>query len=202
MGKVDKQLVQEFLRQLEHNPIIPAVYSEGEPLDYAMAGDHPAIFVLGGDAFNLVRRIEVVRHRPMICVNVDLVSGIAGDASGIQYLSEHVEGIISTNRFVIERGNSAGLFTVQRLFALDAGATERGVKLVKRARPQCVEILPALAYPHMVTRYSELLDRPVLAGGLVRTPEELASILQTGAAGVSTSHRRLWKGVLDRQIKI
>lgn len=201
MGKIREHVEVEFLRQLDRNPIIPAVYSEGETLDHAMAEDHPAVFVLGGDFFNLVRRIESVTDRPPICVNVDLVSGIAGDASGVQYLSEHVEGIISTNRYVIQRANAVGLFTVQRLFAIDAGAIKRGIKLIKQAKPRCVEILPGLAYPQMVARYSELLDRPVLAGGLVRTHKELLSILEAGASGVSTSHQELWERTFDPKIE-
>lgn len=202
MGKILEHVEVEFLRQLDRNPIIPAVYSEGESLDSAVAGEHPAVFVLGGDFFNLVRKIDTMKHRPPICVNVDLVGGVAGDVSGVQYLSERVEGIISTNRYVIQRANAVGLFTVQRLFAIDAGAIKRGMKLIKQAKPRCVEILPGMAYPQMVARYSGLLNRPVLAGGLVRTQKELTSILEAGASGVSTSHRELWERSFDPKTKI
>lgn len=68
-------------------------------------------------------------------VNVDLIGGIAGDTIGIGFPSQHVEGIISTNRHVVEMANSAGLITIQRLLALDLRMFERGLKLVKRAKP-------------------------------------------------------------------
>jgi len=35
--------------------------------------------------------------------------------------------------------------------------------------------------------------RPVLAGGLLKSLEDISSILAAGAAGVSTSHQKLWR---------
>ena len=105
-----------------------------------------------------------------------------------------MEGIISTNRRVIELGNSAGLVTIQRLFALDLSSIERGIRLVKRARPIYVEVLPALAYPLMASRHPEVHQWHVLAGGLLKSEEEVSLVLEAGATGVSTSHRALWKG--------
>jgi glycerol uptake operon antiterminator len=125
-------------------------------------------------------------------VNVDLVGGIASDASGLRFLSRYVEGIISTHRHVIELAKSSGLITVQRLFAIDSGAVERGLKLIRRAEPRIVEILPGLAYCEIADQYSEVLDLPVLAGGLLKSPEDISTILQAGAVGVSTSHQGLW----------
>jgi hypothetical protein len=44
------------------------------------------------------------------------------------------------------------------------------VKLIRRAQPHCVEILPALAYPEVAAAYPELLERPVLAGRIAQEP--------------------------------
>ncbi len=193
--------MEKLLRKLKSNPVIPAVRTEGESLEKALSGDHPAIFVLGGDIFKLTGKIETKEHRPPVFVNADLIGGVAGDATGIGFLSEHVEGVISTSRRVIELANSTDLITIQRLFAIDAMAMERGVKLIKRTKPKFVEILPALAYPRMASGYSELLDRPVLTGGFVRSPEEVSLILDSGAVGVSSSHQALWKGALDSKVR-
>jgi glycerol-3-phosphate responsive antiterminator len=40
--------------------------------------------------------------------------------------------------------------------------------------------------------YLELLERPFLAGRLLKSLEEISSKLGAGAAGVSTSHQKLW----------
>jgi glycerol uptake operon antiterminator len=194
VGKVVDQEAQAFLRALERNPVIPAVRGPDSDLDAALAGDHPAIFVLGGDVFKVLGRVGSKGRRPQIYVNVDLVGGIAADASGLRFLSRYVEGIISTHRHVIELAKTSGLITIQRLFAIDSGAVERGLKLIRRAQPQFVEILPALAYREIAAQYSEVLDLPVLAGGLLKSREDISTILEAGAVGVSASDQGLWTG--------
>ena len=174
--------------------MVPAVRGPDSALEAALAGDHAAIFVLGGDIFKVLGRVRAQGRRPQVYVNVDLVGGIAADASGLRFLSGRVEGIISTHRHVIELAKSSGLITIQRLFAIDSGAVERGLKLIRRAEPRFVEILPALAYREIAGRYSEALDLPVLAGGLLKGHEDISTILKAGAVGVSTSHRGLWNG--------
>lgn len=185
---------EDFSRALRQNPVVPAVRGPDSALEAALAGEHPAIFVLGGDIFTVLRRVDSQRRRPRIYVNVDLVGGIASDASGLRFLSRHVEGIISTHRHVIELAKGSGLVTIQRLFAIDSGAVERGLKLIRRAEPEFVEILPALAYVEIAERYSEVVSLPVLAGGLLKSGEDVSTIVEAGAVGVSTSHRGLWRG--------
>ena len=194
MGKVANREAERFLRALARNPVVSAVRGPDSDLDAALAGDHPAIFVLGGDVFKVLGRVRSQERRPQIYVNVDLVGGIAADASGLRFLSGRVEGIISTHRHVIELAKTSGLITIQRLFAIDSGAVERGLKLIRRAQPQFVEILPALAYREIATRYSEVLDLPVLAGGLLKSREDISAILEAGAVGVSASDQGLWRG--------
>jgi glycerol uptake operon antiterminator len=159
----------------------------------ALVGTHAAVFVLGGDIFQVLERVKAAGRRPPVCINVDLVGGVSADASGLRFLSRQIEGVISTHRHVIELARETDLLTIHRLFAIDSGAVERGVKLIRRAQPHCVEILPALAYPKVATAYPELLERPVLAGGLLKSQEDISSILAAGAAGVSTSYQKLWR---------
>jgi glycerol uptake operon antiterminator len=194
VGKVVGDKAEAFLRSLEQNPVVPAVRGPDSDLDAALAGDHPAIFVLGGDVFKVLGRVGSRGRRPQIYLNVDLVGGIASDASGLRFLSRYVEGIISTHRHVIELAKTSGLITIQRLFAIDSGAVERGLKLIRRAQPRFVEILPALAYREIAGQYSEVLDLPVLAGGLLKSREDISTILEAGAVGVSTSDQELWNG--------
>jgi glycerol uptake operon antiterminator len=194
VGKAVKHKAELFSRALGRNPVVPAVRGPDSALEAALAGEHPAIFVLGGDIFKVLARVGSQSRRPRIYVNVDLVGGIASDASGLRFLSGRVEGIISTHRHVIEVARASGLVTIQRLFAIDSGAVERGLKLIRRAEPQFVEILPALAYCEIAEQYSQVLSLPVLAGGLLKSQEDIASILKAGAVGVSTSHQGLWRG--------
>ncbi|MFL5990736.1 MAG: glycerol-3-phosphate responsive antiterminator [Rubrobacteraceae bacterium] len=193
MGK-GAEKVGRFLRVLKVNPVIPAVRGRDGDLERALAGDHAAIFVLGGDVFRMLERVRRRPYRrPFICVNVDMVGGVASDASGIRFLAREVDGVISTHRNVVEIARSNGALAIQRLFAIDTSAVERGLKVLRQADPDAVEILPGLAFPEIVESYRAALNKPVLAGGLIKDRPTAAAILEAGAVGVSTSDHRLWK---------
>jgi glycerol uptake operon antiterminator len=193
MGK-GAEKVGRFLRVLKVNPVIPAVRGRDGDLERALAGDHAAIFVLGGDVFRMLERVRRRPYRrPFICVNVDMVGGVASDSSGIRFLAREVDGVISTHRKVVEIARSNGALAIQRLFAIDTSAVERGLKVLRQADPDAVEILPGLAFPEIVESYRAALNKPVLAGGLIKDRPTAAAILEAGAVGVSTSDHRLWK---------
>lgn len=193
MGKGGEK-VGRFLRSLKVNPVIPAVRGRDEDLERALAGDHAAIFVLGGDVFRMLEKVRRRPYRrPFICVNVDMVGGVASDPSGIRFLAREVDGVISTHRHVVEIARSNGALAIQRLFAIDTSAVERGLKVLRQADPDAVEILPGLAFPEIVESYRAALSKPVLAGGLIKDGATAATILKAGAVGVSTSDHRLWK---------
>ena len=186
--------VGRFMRALKVNPVIPAVRGRDEDLERALAGDHAAIFVLGGDVFRMLERVRRRPYRrPFICVNVDMVGGVASDPSGIRFLAREVYGVISTHRHVVEIARGNGTLAIQRLFAIDTSAVERGLKVLRQADPDAVEILPGLAFPEIVESYRAALNKPVLAGGLIKDGATAAAILRAGAVGVSTSDHRLWK---------
>jgi glycerol uptake operon antiterminator len=193
MGKGTEK-VGRFLRALKVNPVIPAVRGRDGDLERALAGDHAAIFVLGGDVFRMLERVRRRPYRrPFICVNVDMVGGVASDSSGIRFLAREVDGVISTHRKVVEIARSNGALAIQRLFAIDTSAVERGLKVLRQADPDAVEILPGLAFPEIVESYRAALNKPVLAGGLIKDRPTAAAILEAGAVGISTSDHRLWK---------
>jgi glycerol uptake operon antiterminator len=193
MGKGTEK-VGRFLRVLKVNPVIPAVRGRDGDLERALAGDHAAIFVLGGDVFRMLERVRRRPYRrPFICVNVDMVGGVAPDPSGIRFLAREVDGVISTHRSVVQIARSNGALAIQRLFAIDTSAVERGLKVLRQADPDAVEILPGLAFPEIVESYRAALNKPVLAGGLIKDRPTAAAILEAGAVGISTSDHRLWK---------
>jgi glycerol uptake operon antiterminator len=193
MGKGTEK-VGRFLRALKVNPVIPAVRGRDGDLERALAGDHAAIFVLGGDVFRMLERVRRRPYRrPFICVNMDMVGGVASDPSGIRFLAREVDGVISTHRNVVQIARSNGALAIQRLFAIDTSAVERGLKVLRQADPDAVEILPGLAFPEIVESYRAALNKPVLAGGLIKDRPTAAAILEAGAVGVSTSDHRLWK---------
>ena len=138
--------------------------------------------------------MKAAGRRPPVCINVDLVGGVSADASALRFLSGRIEGVISTHRHVIELARETDLLTIHRLFAIDSGAVELGGGEADPARTTSLRRNPpALAYPKVAPAYPELLKRPVLAGGLLKSLEDISSILAGGVAAVSTSHQKLWR---------
>jgi hypothetical protein len=57
VGKTVNHRAEAFSLALRRNPVVPAVRGPDSALEAALAGDHPAIFVLGGDIFKVLGRI-------------------------------------------------------------------------------------------------------------------------------------------------
>lgn len=181
-----------MIAALEKRPVVPAIRNLGSDFEEILVVDYPAVFVLGGDVFELADLLRDRDHRPPVFVNVDLAKGVSSDAEGLRFLSRHVEGVISTHRRTVEIARERGMITVQRLFAIDSGAVERGLKMITRTAPDFVEILPAPAFSEIAGYYRKVCGIPVLAGGLVTDADQVSSLLASGVSGVSTSDSGLW----------
>lgn len=101
------------------------------------------------------------------------------------------DGIITTHRNLIEYAQKVGLYTVQRIFVLDSGTIKNGMKSLKKVRPDAVEILPGLMTPHFLNELTIKMEIPFIAGGLIRTQEEVNKLIDDGVFAVSTSEDEL-----------
>ncbi|MCA1021323.1 glycerol-3-phosphate responsive antiterminator GlpP [Halobacillus litoralis] len=129
-----------------------------------------------------------------VLVHVDLIQGLKADDYGMEYLGQEVkpDGVISTRGHVIHQAKKYNILSVQRLFLIDSQAIEHNVKLIQRTEPDYVEVLPGIV-PGMIKEIKERIGVPVIAGGLVRTQEDVEQALASGASAVSTSRTDLWK---------
>lgn len=83
------------------------------------------------------------------------------------------------------------LLTIQRIFLLDSLSLETSYRTFEKVKPDIVEILPGIA-PSMIKEDRNKTQVLVIAGGLIRTKEEMEASLQAGASAVSTSSQNLW----------
>ena len=151
-------------------------------------------FYLTGNIFELrelTRRC--VERDQMVFAHVDLISGIAKDAHGMEVLATEVgvHGILTTKGHLVTAAKKVGLLGIQRLFVLDSEALKTGLRMVNSSQPDAVEILPALILPSLRERLPRGLP-PIIAGGLVETTDELKQILRPPVLAVSTSRVELW----------
>lgn len=152
------------------------------------------LVLLGGRLGQLQRTVELAeKHGKRVLVHVDLIDGLKNDEYAAEFLCQHIRpaGLISTRVAVIRKTKQNGLLAIQRLFLIDSGALDTSVELAKEAQPDLIEVLPGLL-PFWIREVRERTGIPVIAGGLIRTPEEAAAALEAGATAVTTSRPELW----------
>ncbi|TDQ33724.1 glycerol-3-phosphate responsive antiterminator [Aureibacillus halotolerans] len=127
-------------------------------------------------------------------LHIDLIHGLASDDYATEYICQQVKpyGIISTRSSVIKKARQLGVMATQRTFVIDSSAIERSIELIRKNDPDFVEVLPGVV-PKIITKISETTGKPVIAGGLIETEEEVDAALQAGASCITTSNRALWK---------
>ncbi|SIS43235.1 glycerol-3-phosphate responsive antiterminator [Salimicrobium flavidum] len=137
---------------------------------------------------------EAKKRGKTVFIHADLVQGLKTDDYGMEYLGREVkpDGIISTRSGVIQQAKRYGITSVQRLFLIDSQALEQNKKQVERTNPDYIELLPGVL-PGMIREITQDLNIPIIAGGLIRTQEEVDEALQAGAVAVTTSRSDLWR---------
>ena len=184
---------QEFLRLAREYPVAAAMKSQ-EDMQVALESDAVLLFLLKGDALQLTAFVKQAHKRGKgVVVHVDLVSGIGKDRAGIQYLHQiGVDAVITSRTPLISAGRAEGLTTIQRLLLVDDSALETGVRTIARATPDIVEVLPGIIFPDVAATLQKLLPGPFIAGGFIRSSEEVARIQAAGGILSSSSTYSLW----------
>ena len=175
------------------NPIIAAVRRD-EDVEAALCAPVGIVFLLQADIFNLAGLTERFRAAGKdVLVHVDFLEGIGRDAKAIRYLAEVIRpsGILTTKSQHVKTAKEHGLFVIQRFFLIDHQSYDMAVHTVRTARPDMVELMPALM-PAVIARFCRAVSAPVIAGGLISVKEEIVEILKAGALGASTGNPLLW----------
>ena len=179
----------DFLNILKHKPVI-AAFRKMEDFHIDGLSNVGVLFILGGDIFNLPPLIEQAESlKKLVFVDIDLIKGIGKDAAGIRYLAResNVHGIITTKSNLINSAQKENLISIQRIFVLDSESLSGGLNVVEKSKPDAIEVLPGLILPKIMNRIRSRSSVPVIAGGLITTPQEIQDILSSGAIGISTT---------------
>ncbi len=181
-------------RLLEQTPIIPAVRS-AEFVSLGAQAPGKIVYFLFGNPEDIAETAGTAAAAGKIpIVNLDLVSGLARDSAAVSFLARrNVQGIISTHPEPLRAARDFGLFAIKRTFLLDSAALQSALRSMDQFLPDALEVLPAMAAPHIVTKlHAEHPRTPVIAGGLVSTLREIEDLLQRGISSVSVSDSSLW----------
>lgn len=162
--------------------------------DYVLKQDHDYIILLETRLSQVESIVKYAKGRnKKVFIHADLVQGLKVDEFGLEYLINNVkvDGIISTKANVISIAKKHHIIGIQRLFALDSHALSHNLRLCKKIQPDFIEVLPGII-PSVMKEIHEETGIPLIAGGLIRTIEDVKNSLESGAYAVTTSHRELW----------
>lgn len=185
-----QKLIDEFIT----NPVIAAVRDDLQ-MQRALLTCTGTVFLLSGSINTLAASCSAIRAAGRLCfLHVDLIDGLRPDQQGIRFVADVLRptGIITTKPACVKWAQSAGLSTVQRIFMLDSSAVADGLRNIQSCNPDLVEIMPGVS-DKAIRLACEHFNRPLIAGGLISTADEVKAALAAGALAVSTSVPELWE---------
>lgn len=185
---------KEFREALENSPIIAAV-KDDDGLQKCLNIESSVVFILYGDVCSIPRIVETVKSFGKIAmVHIDLINGLSSKEIAVDFLKQYTrtDGIITTKPGLVRRAKELDLYTILRFFVIDSMAYENIERQTKAARPDFIEVLPALM-PKIVSKICALSPIPVIAGGLVSDKEDIMALLQAGVISVSSTNERTWQ---------
>lgn len=184
---------KEFKEALEDSPIIAAI-KDDDGLQKCLNSDSRVIFVLYGDIVTIADIVDTIKSSGKLAmVHIDLIAGLSSKEISVDFLKKYTkaDGIITTKPALIKRGKELGFYTILRLFIIDSMAYENIERQVKAAKPDLIEILPALM-PKIVSKICKFSPTPVIAGGLVSDKEDVMALLQAGVTSISSTNEEIW----------
>lgn len=179
------QLIKhEFLT----SPIILAIKDEIS-FQKALKSNNKIIFLLYGDICTISEHVKLAKeHGKIVFVHLDLIDGMTSREISVDFLHKFTDadGVISTRPRILKRAKVNGFITVLRIFMLDSMALKNSFHNLEYCQPDMVEILPGIA-----TKSFSLIENnykiPIIAGGLIRTKEDVLDAIAHGASAVSST---------------
>lgn len=184
---------KEFKEAIEDSPIIAAIKNE-EGLKKCLSSESHVIFILYGDICTISDIVDQVKSSGKIAmVHIDLILGLSSKEISVDFIKKYTkaDGIITTKPALIKRAKELGMNTILRLFAIDSMAYSNIEHQLRTAKPDLIEVLPALM-PKVLAKVCKLSSVPVIAGGLVSDKEDVMALLQAGVVSISSTNETIW----------
>ena len=186
--------MSRLLEAFGHVPVA-AVIRRGEDLPRALASQVPAVFFLRAPAFHLGPLVWAVQARGKLAfVHIDLIAGLGKDRAGVAFLAREigVNGIITSHSALVAAARAERVIAVQRLLLYDDLGLHSAMAALEHARPDIVEVQPAVIFPLVADQIRARHPVPIIVGGFVTEPHQCQAALERGARAVSTSTVSLW----------
>ena len=191
---------ERLLNYFKEIPVAAAVKSERE-LDCCLNSTCPVVFLLCGDLCTVPRFVQKIKAAGKIAiVHMDLVEGLSAKDAAVDYITNATEadGVISTKSSLIRYAKQQGLLTIQRYFLLDSRVLDN---LFRTGCPaDFLEVMPGVM-PKIIRELTQSIDKPLIAGGMVRDREDAKAALEAGAVAVSSTNPAIWNAEKGELLK-
>ncbi|GAB2718170.1 glycerol-3-phosphate responsive antiterminator [Paenibacillus thermoaerophilus] len=181
--------------QSAHKVPIIASITNPEQVEAAVRSSVKRVNLVAGNILRLGELIGSLRaHGKQVYVHLEMVNGLGRDRYAVEYLAHTfgIDGIVSTKSNAIAAARQVGIKSIQRIFAIDTTAVETAIKMVGQSQPDEVELMPGLM-PRVIRELKDVVRQPLIAGGLIRSEEEIRTALDSGADYVSIGDQRFWR---------
>lgn len=184
----EKNMVIDFMNK----PIAAAIRTERD-FSKALRSDVSMVFLLHSNIMTVNQCVKEIHSAgKKAFIHVDFAEGIGKDRFGLEFLAKQgVDGILTTRTNIVKAAKEFDLITVQRFFMVDSHSVGTSVESIKISKPDIIEIMPGII-TKKIKEFSEKVDMPIIAGGIVETMEEVRAALDAGATVVSTGEADLW----------
>ncbi|WP_206885654.1 glycerol-3-phosphate responsive antiterminator [Alicyclobacillus mali (ex Roth et al. 2021)] len=182
------------MNPFEGRRVLPAVRSLKD-FEELMQEPHPVVVLLETNLTALPSLMRMANKAGKhLILHADLIQGLKHDEAGTQFLCQMIRpyGIISTHASVIATAKKQGVIAIQRVFLIDSHSLRTSYCVLQQAKPDFLEVLPGVV-PQLIAEIREQTGLPVLAGGFVRTKEDVERAVAAGATAVTTSVKALWQ---------
>jgi glycerol uptake operon antiterminator len=184
---------QKFYDAVEANPVIAAV-KDDKGLENCLNSSLQVVFILYGDICTIPGIVSRIKDAGKIAmVHMDLLGGLSAKDISVDYIHQYTraDGIISTRPNLVMRAKELHMYNILRLFVIDSMALSEVQKL-NVTKPDFVEILPGII-PDIIKEIHRQTKVPILAGGLIRTRQNVLDALNAGAMAISATNEEIWK---------
>ena len=145
-------------------PIAAAIRTEKD-FSTALRSDVDMVFLLHSNIMTVHQCVKEIHSAgKKAFIHVDFAEGIGKDRFGLEFLAKQ---------------------------GVDSHSVGTSVESIKISKPDIIEIMPGIV-TKKIREFSEKVDMPIIAGGIVETIDEVRAALDAGAAVVSTGEAALW----------
>lgn len=180
--------------QLNAHPILPAI-RDLKDFDKILESQHHYFALLDMHLSQLKPIVRAAKkYDKKVLLHADLVHGLRSDESAAEFLCQDIQpyGLISTRGTMLSVAKKKGLLTIQRIFMLDSLSLQTSYRTLEKVKPDIIELLPGII-PSMIKEVRKETNVPVIAGGLIRTKQDVKQAIDAGASAVSTTRFDLWE---------